>query len=146
MLILIEASEESGSPDLLAHLENLGERIGTPRLVICLDSGGLSYDRLWLTTSLRGILVATVRVDVLTEGIHSGLGGGVVPSSFRILRRILSQIEDEATGRILLPELAGAGIPELHRANIEAWRPSSPTARRPSSTGCTCSRPTRSTA
>jgi len=120
VLILIEASEESGSPDLAAHLENLEERIGTPRLVICLDSGGLSYDRLWLTTSLRGILVATVRVDVLTEGIHSGQGGGVVPSSFRILRRILSGIEDEATGRIVLPELVGAGIPAAHRANIEA--------------------------
>jgi len=119
VLILIEASEESGSPDLLAHLANLGGRIGTPRLVICLDSGGLSFDRLWLTTSLRGNIVADVRVDVLTEGIHSGQGGGVVPSSFRILRRILSGIEDEATGRILLPELLGAGIPESHRANIE---------------------------
>ena len=119
VLILIEASEESGSPDLLAHLENLKERIGTPRLVICLDSGGLSYDRLWLTSSLRGNLVATVRVDVLTEGIHSGQGGGVVPSSFRILRRILSGIEDEDTGRILLPELLGAGIPASHRANLE---------------------------
>ncbi len=118
VLILIEASEESGSPDLLAHIEQLKERIGTPRLVICLDSGGLSYDRLWLTSSLRGNLVATVRVDVLTEGIHSGRGGGVVPSSFRILRRILSRIEDEATGRILLPDLLGAGIPDSHRANL----------------------------
>jgi acetylornithine deacetylase/succinyl-diaminopimelate desuccinylase-like protein len=120
VLIFIEASEESGSPDLLAHLENLKERIGTPRLVICLDSGGLSYDRLWLTTSLRGNLVATVRVEVLTQGIHSGAGGGVVPSSFRIMRRILSGIEDEVTGRILLPELQGAGIPAAHRTNIEA--------------------------
>ena len=95
-------------------------RIGRPRLVICLDSGGLSYDRLWLTTSLRGNLVATVTCDVLTEGIHSGQGGGVVPSSFRILRRILSAIEDEETGRIVLPELVGAGIPEAHLANLRA--------------------------
>jgi acetylornithine deacetylase/succinyl-diaminopimelate desuccinylase-like protein len=120
VLVLIEASEESGSPDLSAHLENLEQRIGTPRLVICLDSGGLSYDRLWVTSSLRGNVVATVKVDVLTEGIHSGQGGGVVPSSFRLLRRILSQIEDEATGRILLPQLQGAGIPDAHRANITA--------------------------
>jgi acetylornithine deacetylase/succinyl-diaminopimelate desuccinylase-like protein len=118
VLILIEASEESGSPDLLAYLEALRARIGRPRLVVCLDSGGLSYDRLWLTTSLRGNLVVTVTAQVLTEGIHSGQGGGVVPSSFRILRRMLSGIEDEATGRILLPELCGAGIPETHRANL----------------------------
>jgi acetylornithine deacetylase/succinyl-diaminopimelate desuccinylase-like protein len=119
VLVLIEASEESGSPDLAAHLEHLKERIGTPRLVVCLDSGGLSYDRLWLTTSLRGRLNVTVTVDVLTEGIHSGQGGGVVPSSFRILRRILSGIEDEATGRILLPELVGRGIPDALRAHAE---------------------------
>ncbi len=120
VLVLIEASEESGSPDLPAYLDHLRDRIGTPRLVICLDSGGLSYDRLWLTTSLRGNLVVTVRVDVLTEGIHSGQGGGVVPSSFRILRKILSRIEDETNGRILLPGLQGAGIPEEHLANLRA--------------------------
>jgi acetylornithine deacetylase/succinyl-diaminopimelate desuccinylase-like protein len=120
VLVLVEASEESGSPDLGAYLEQLAPRIGTPRLVVCLDSGGLSYDRLWLTTSLRGMLVVTVTVDVLTEGIHSGQGGGVVPSSFRILRRILSRIEDEADGRILLPELIGAGMPDAHRDNLDA--------------------------
>ena len=120
VLVLIEASEESGSPDLAAYLAHLAARIGTPRLVVCLDSGGLSYDRLWLTTSLRGNLVVTVTVEVLTEGIHSGQGGGVVPSSFRIMRRILSAIEDEGDGRILLPELLGAGMPDAHRANLEA--------------------------
>jgi acetylornithine deacetylase/succinyl-diaminopimelate desuccinylase-like protein len=119
VLILIEASEESGSPDLAAYIEHLAPRIGTPRLVVCLDSGGLSYDRLWLTTSLRGMLILTITADVLTEGIHSGQGGGVVPSSFRILRRILSRIEDEVDGRILLPELLGAGMPDAHRANLE---------------------------
>jgi acetylornithine deacetylase/succinyl-diaminopimelate desuccinylase-like protein len=120
VVILIEASEESGSPDLSAYVEHLKDRIGTPSLVICLDSGALSYDRLWLTSSLRGNLVVTVRADVLLEGIHSGQGGGVVPSSFRILRRILSRIEDETTGRILLPELLGQGVPADHRAIIEA--------------------------
>jgi acetylornithine deacetylase/succinyl-diaminopimelate desuccinylase-like protein len=118
VVILVEASEESGSPDLSAYVAHLGERIGHPRLVICLDSGGLSFDRLWLTTSLRGNLVVSVRVQVLTEGVHSGAAGGVVPSSFRILRRILSRIEDEATGEILLPELRGAGIPSDYAAAL----------------------------
>jgi acetylornithine deacetylase/succinyl-diaminopimelate desuccinylase-like protein len=120
VVILIEASEESGSPDLSAYVEHLGERIGRPTLVICLDSGALSYDRLWLTSSLRGNLVVSVRVDVLTEGVHSGSAGGVVPSSFRILRRILSGIEDETTGEILLPELHGSGIPDAQRADLIA--------------------------
>src|SRR5580700_4874115 len=133
--ILIEASEESGSPDLSAYVGHLGERIGHPRLVICLDSGGLSYDRLWLTSSLRGNLVVSVRVDVLTEGVHSGAAGGVVPSSFRILRRILSRLEDETTGRILLPELLGAGIPDEHRANLVAIAEEFPDAAAPTVDG-----------
>jgi acetylornithine deacetylase/succinyl-diaminopimelate desuccinylase-like protein len=104
-LVLIEASEESGSPDLPAHLEALQPRIGTPSLVICLDSGCLDYERLWATTSLRGMISAELRVDILTEGVHSGEASGVVPSSFRIIRQLLDRIEDAATGRLLVPEL-----------------------------------------
>ncbi len=105
-LVLIEASEESGSPHLPAYLEALSDRLGEagPALVVCLDSGCLTYDRLWTTTSLRGLVSAEIRVDVLTEGVHSGTAGGVVPSSFRILRQLLSRIEDEMTGEILLSE------------------------------------------
>ncbi|HEY3941363.1 MAG TPA: M20/M25/M40 family metallo-hydrolase [Acidimicrobiales bacterium] len=117
--VLVEASEESGSPDLDAYLDQLAPRLGQPDLVVCLDSGCLTYDRLWRTTSLRGNLVATLRVDVLDEGVHSGLAGGVVPSSFRLLRRLLSRIEDERTGAILLPELQVA-VPEVHRASLSA--------------------------
>jgi acetylornithine deacetylase/succinyl-diaminopimelate desuccinylase-like protein len=105
LLVLIEASEESGSPDLPAHLDALGGRLGQVSLVVGLDSGAATYDRLWVTTSLRGMLMASVRVEVLTEGVHSGAAGGVVPSSFRILRRLLDRIEDPDTGRVLLDEL-----------------------------------------
>ena len=45
-----------------------------------------------------------IRVDVLSEGVHSGSAGGVVPSSFRLLRQLLSRIEDEDTGAILVAE------------------------------------------
>ena len=116
-VMLIEASEESGSPDLEAYLDHLAPRIGTPGLVVCLDSGGATYDRLWLTSSLRGNLVATVRVDVLSEGVHSGMAGGIVPSSFRIARQLISRVEDQETGRILLPEL-DAEIPAHRRREI----------------------------
>lgn len=104
-VVLIEASEESGSPDLPAHLEALGDRLGTPSLVMCLDSGCLDYERLWVTTSLRGLAAGQLRVDILTEGVHSGSASGVVPSTFRIIRQLLDRIEDATSGRILLPEL-----------------------------------------
>jgi acetylornithine deacetylase/succinyl-diaminopimelate desuccinylase-like protein len=83
----------------------LEPRIGTPDLVVCLDSGAGNYDQLWLTTSLRGNLIGNLTVKVLTEGVHSGAASGIVPSSFRILRSLLSRVEDEATGQMKLPEL-----------------------------------------
>src|SRR5437870_75549 len=104
-VVLIEASEESGSPDLPAHLEGLGDRLGGTDLVIALDSWCWSYDRLWVTTSLRGLLGVELTVEVLTEGVHSGMAGGVVPSSFRVLRRLLDRVEDSATGKVLVDEL-----------------------------------------
>jgi acetylornithine deacetylase/succinyl-diaminopimelate desuccinylase-like protein len=104
-VVLIEAGEESGSPDLPAYIEALSARIGSPSLVVCLDSGCGNYDQLWMTTSLRGIVSGNLRVQVLTEGVHSGDASGVVPSSFRILRRLLSRIEDEQTGKVLVDAL-----------------------------------------
>jgi acetylornithine deacetylase/succinyl-diaminopimelate desuccinylase-like protein len=117
VVVLIEASEESGSPDLPAHLAALGDRLGEPALVIALDSWCGDWDRLWVTTSLRGLVDLTLRVEVLTEGIHSGSAGGVVPSSFRILRQLVSRIEDEATGALRLPELH-VEVPEHRRRQI----------------------------
>jgi acetylornithine deacetylase/succinyl-diaminopimelate desuccinylase-like protein len=100
LVVLIEASEESGSRDLPFHVEALAERIGTPSLIVCLDSGCLDYDRLWLTTSLRGLLAGELEVSVATEGVHSGDAGGVIPSTFRIARELLSRVEDETSGQI----------------------------------------------
>jgi acetylornithine deacetylase/succinyl-diaminopimelate desuccinylase-like protein len=104
-VIVIEACEESGSYDLPFYIDHLTSRIGTPSLVVCLDSGCGNYDQLWLTTSLRGIAMGVLNVRVLDEGVHSGDASGIVPSSFRISRALLSRVEDEATGTILLDEL-----------------------------------------
>jgi acetylornithine deacetylase/succinyl-diaminopimelate desuccinylase-like protein len=99
-VVIIEFSEESGSPDLPAYVEHFVDRIGRPDLVVCLDSGAGNYEQLWSSTSLRGTVGGRLRVDVLTEGVHSGDASGIVPSSFRILRALLSRLEDQATGEI----------------------------------------------
>ncbi len=103
-VILIEACEESGSEDLPHYLETLSAQIGVPKLIIALDSGCGDYERLWSTTSLRGNVTGTLQIKVLREGIHSGKGSGAVPNPFLILRQLLSRIEDEHTGAVLLPE------------------------------------------
>ncbi|MFL6143825.1 MAG: M20/M25/M40 family metallo-hydrolase [Labedaea sp.] len=104
-VVMLETSEESGSPDLPAYLEHVRPRLGDVSLVVCLDSGGYDYDRLWLSTSLRGLAAAEVTVRVLTGGVHSGSASGIVPSSFRVFRTLLDRLEDAATGRVLLPEM-----------------------------------------
>ncbi|RPI41483.1 MAG: M20/M25/M40 family metallo-hydrolase [Betaproteobacteria bacterium] len=109
---MIECCEESGSYDLPAYLESLVPRVGQVDLVIGLDSGCSNYDQLWFTTSLRGIAAGTLRVDVLTEGVHSGDASGIVPSSFRIARLLLDRIEDPRTGAILPQEFHCAIPPE----------------------------------
>jgi len=116
---LIETCEESGSPNLLQYVDLLRARLGSVGLVICLDSGAGNYDQLWLTTSLRGVAGGTLKVEVLTEGVHSGDASGLVPSSFRVLRHLLDRLEDSATGR-LLPAQLHCEIPPERLAQAEA--------------------------
>jgi acetylornithine deacetylase/succinyl-diaminopimelate desuccinylase-like protein len=132
-VIIAEGSEESGSPHLPGVLAHLAPRIGTPELVVALDSGCPTYERLWVTTSLRGAVVGTLTVRVLEHGVHSGSAGAVVPSSFRILRLLLDRIEDATTGDLLLPELrvepppaAVAAAQDLARARHQAGLDGSP--------------------
>ena len=98
---LIETCEESGSYDLLPYIDLLKPRLGDVGLVVCLDSGAGNYDQLWLTNSLRGMASGVLKVEILTEGIHSGDASGLVPSSFRIMRQVLDRLEDSKTGRLL---------------------------------------------
>ncbi|MCC6249517.1 MAG: M20 family metallopeptidase [Rubrivivax sp.] len=116
---LIETCEESGSPDLPLYIEALKPRLGNIGLVVCLDSGAGNYDQLWLTSSLRGMVSGVLKVEILTEGVHSGDSSGLVPSSFRILRQVLDRLEDSKTGR-LLPESFHCEIPAARVAQAQA--------------------------
>ena len=114
-VIIIEACEESGSPDLPHYVMALKARIGTPTLIVCLDSGCGNYEQMWITTNLRGLVGGNLRTTILGEAVHSGSASGVVPSTFRITRQLLSRVEDEASGRVLLPELHCAIPPDRVR-------------------------------
>lgn len=116
---LIETCEESGSGDLLPYINALKPRMGDVGLVVCMDSGAGNYDQLWLTTSLRGMASGTLKVEILTEGIHSGDASGLVPSSFRIMRQVLDRLEDSATGR-LLPASFHCEVPAERLAQAQA--------------------------
>nr|WP_132112911.1 M20/M25/M40 family metallo-hydrolase [Actinocrispum wychmicini] len=118
-VILLETCEESGSPDFAAYLEHLKPKLGDVTLVVCLDSGGNDYDRLWITTSLRGLVSVDLTVRVLDVAAHSGMASGIVPSSFRIMRTLLDRVENAATGEILIPEM-NVEIPAHRLAEAQA--------------------------
>ena len=118
IVILIEFCEESGSPDLPHYMNQFGDVIGDVDLVICLDSGAGNYDQFWSTVSLRGMISCNLKIDVLNEGVHSGNASGMVPSSFRLIRQLISRLENETTGEILVPELH-ADIPKHRYAEAE---------------------------
>jgi len=119
-VLLLETGEESGSPDLPAYMEHLAGRLGEVTLVVCLDGGGGDYERLWLSSSLRGLVQCTVTVQVLHSAQHSGIASGIVPSSFRIMRQLLDRLEDSATGEIRLAQMTPP-IPAERRTEAEAF-------------------------
>ena len=118
-VLLIEACEESGSVDLPAHLDALGEQIGDPSLVICLDAECGNYSQVWCTTSLRGNLTGNLRVRILKEGVHSGMATGIAPTPFRIIEQLMARLENPVTGDVLVDELQ-VNIPRQRRAQITA--------------------------
>ncbi len=117
-VLLIEASEESGSIHLPAHLRALGNEIGEPSLVICLDAEAGNYDQVWCTTSLRGNLVGELNVRMLTEGVHSGMGTGISATPFRIAQQLIARLENPVTGDILVDELQ-VNVPPDRRVQID---------------------------
>jgi acetylornithine deacetylase/succinyl-diaminopimelate desuccinylase-like protein len=119
IVVLIECCEESGSVDLPAYIDLLSDRIGTPGMVICLDSGCGNYEQLWMTTSLRGSIVGNLHVEILSEGVHSGDASGIVASSFRVIRMLLDRLEDASTGKII-PEWLHVETPADRLAEAKA--------------------------
>jgi acetylornithine deacetylase/succinyl-diaminopimelate desuccinylase-like protein len=116
--IILEASEESGSTDLKYYLEKLSKLIGNPSLIFGLDSSCIDYNRLWTTSSLRGVFSMNLKVSLLKLGYHSGNGGGFVADSFLVLRMLLDRIEDSKTGK-LLDEYLYPTVPVDKKAEID---------------------------
>jgi acetylornithine deacetylase/succinyl-diaminopimelate desuccinylase-like protein len=92
LVMLTEGDEESGSGHMNHYLQTLKAKIGEPFAFFCLDSGALDYDRMWLSTSLRGHFVATLKVSANLGGIHSGTYSGVFPSCYRIARMLINRL------------------------------------------------------
>jgi acetylornithine deacetylase/succinyl-diaminopimelate desuccinylase-like protein len=96
--LVLETEEESGSASLIPLLNQAKDVIGTPDVCLCMDSGAFDYNKLWVTSSLRGICILDLTVQVGKAGYHSGEVGGIVPETFRIVRQLLDRLDDSKTG------------------------------------------------
>lgn len=127
--MITEGDEESGSAHMTEYMKLLKDRIGSPTMLFCLDSGTMDYQGFWLTNALRGMVAAEYTIEILREGVHSGAASGIVPSSFRIMRMMLDRLENTQTGEVI-PDLQ-VNIPplryeELYRATSELGKDAMP--------------------
>jgi acetylornithine deacetylase/succinyl-diaminopimelate desuccinylase-like protein len=97
---VLETEEESGSDNLKELLKKAEDIIKIPDILLCLDSGCLDYEQLWLTSSLRGFARVDVKISFGLVGYHSGETGGIIPETFRIARVLLDRIDDSVTGKV----------------------------------------------
>jgi acetylornithine deacetylase/succinyl-diaminopimelate desuccinylase-like protein len=111
--LVLETEEESGSSSLVKLLDLAKDVIQKPDILICMDSGCLDYEQLWMTSSLRGIAMVDFSVEFGKVGYHSGETGGMIPETFRILRTILDKLDNNITG-VVTKELQ-VEVPEFKR-------------------------------
>jgi acetylornithine deacetylase/succinyl-diaminopimelate desuccinylase-like protein len=85
----------------MQYVDKLENEIGSPDLLVCLDSGTRDYERLWITTSLRGVVNKDIEIACFEQAIHSGLGSGHGKDSFDVAREIFDRISDSKTGKVV---------------------------------------------
>lgn len=99
--LILESEEEIGSPNLERYMDAYPEMFESDAMVLT-DCENPSTTIPGLTTSLRGLMEATVTVTALTADIHSGLWGGMVPDVSTALMTLIARLVDE-DGRLKSP-------------------------------------------
>ncbi|MFD1211710.1 M20/M25/M40 family metallo-hydrolase, partial [Arthrobacter sp. GCM10027362] len=94
LTFFIEGEEEAGSPTFRAFLEEHRELLRSDVIVVA-DSGNWKVGVPALTTSLRGLVDATVEVRVLGHAVHSGMFGGPLLDAPTLLARLIATFHDD---------------------------------------------------
>jgi hypothetical protein len=73
-------------------MSNHKEKLDSPTLVVCLDSGAFTEETLTITSSLRGCVTFDLSVAVASNNLHSGIGGGICPNVHNIMNCLLMRV------------------------------------------------------
>ena len=87
-IITIEGSEEGEIDDLEHYLKKYKAKLGSPDLVICLDSVALTNEAFFITSTLRGCINLDITIETGTSNYHSGYSG-IYPQPYPILNQLL---------------------------------------------------------
>lgn len=109
--VIVEGEEELGSPHAAALLERYGDRLEADAIVIA-DSEHWAVGHPALTTSLRGLVDATVEVRTLRAAVHSGQFGGAAPDAITALSRLIATLHDDR-GNCAIAGLIEAATPDV---------------------------------
>jgi len=100
--VIIEGEEEISSPNLTPWVEEHREMLACDAVLIC-DTGILAENMPLINHGTRGLTYMEVEVQGPATDLHSGGFGGVVDNPFNVLVRILAQLQDGETRRVLIP-------------------------------------------
>ncbi len=114
--ILIETSEESGSPGLREFCAQHREELGAD-LLVGSDGPRVSADRPTVFLGTRGSAAFTLRVSLRERAYHSGNWGGLLRNPATVLASAVACLVD-GQGRLAVPELRPPPIPANVRAAL----------------------------
>jgi len=116
VIILIEGSEEIGSPHLAEFLSKNRTALDCDAVLVC-DTSMVAEGWPAITLGLRGIVCLELVVHGPVKDLHSGIFGGAVGNPASALSRVLARAQ---AGRIAIPGLYDR-VKEASPLEIASW-------------------------
>jgi acetylornithine deacetylase/succinyl-diaminopimelate desuccinylase-like protein len=117
--VVLEGEEEVGSPNLEAFLHDHADELRADVAVIS-DTNMWDIDTPAITTRLRGLVYAELRVRAPSRDLHSGLFGGSALNPINALTQLLGGLHDRQ-GRVTLPGFYD-NVADISAAQSAEWQ------------------------